>query len=195
MGAAKQDQQAFLDAMQDVKPIAANDKVVHQSGHTETLAQRLKRQAVEKATSQNPNFLSIEKVDPVEPDAFLEFKKPGVQEGVYKKLRLGKYHIDDVLNIQRMKLEQAREQMFDRLTQAHNRGVRTLLVQHGTGIHSKPFPAFLKSYVNQWLRQLPQVLAFHTAQRAHGGLAATYVLLQKNQRQKQANRELQQKPR
>ncbi|GGD74876.1 DNA endonuclease SmrA [Lacimicrobium alkaliphilum] len=195
MGAAKQDQQAFLDAMQDVRPIAANDKVVHQVRGTETLAQRLKRQALEKAASQNPNILSIEKVESVEPDAFLEFKKHGVQEGVYKKLRLGKYRIDDVLNIRRMKFEQAREQMFDSLTQAHDRGVRTLLIQHGMGIDSKPFPAFLKSYVNQWLRQLPQVLAFHTAQRAHGGLAATYVLLQKNQRQKQTNRELHQKPR
>lgn len=193
MGIAQQDQQAFLDAMQDVRPIAANDKVISQGPASQTLAQQLKRQALERAATRDPNILSTEKIEPLAPLDFLEFKKDGVQQGVYKKLRLGKYQIDEVLNIQMMKFEQARQQVFDTLTQAHRRGLRTLLIQHGLGLNSKPFPAFLKSYVNQWLQQLPHVLAFHTAQKQHGGLAATYVLLQKNQRQKQTNRELHQK--
>ncbi|HET8706021.1 MAG TPA: Smr/MutS family protein, partial [Pseudomonadales bacterium] len=40
----------------------------------------------------------------------------------------------------------------------------------------------LKSSVNHWLRQLPQVLAFCSAQPKDGGLGAVYVLvkLQRN---------------
>jgi len=38
----------------------------------------------------------------------------------------------------------------------------------------------LKSCVNHWLKQFDQVLAFHTAQKYHGGLGATYVLIKKS---------------
>ena len=51
---------------------------------------------------------------------------------------------------------------------------------HGKGEDSAT-PARLKSYTNAWLRQLPEVLAFHSAQRRHGGYGATYVLLRKNE--------------
>jgi DNA-nicking Smr family endonuclease len=63
------------------------------------------------------------------------------------------------------------------------------LVRHGLGLQSKPFPAFLKSYVNQWLRQINMVIAFHTAQKQHGGLSSVYVLLKKHPNQKIINRE------
>ena len=35
----------------------------------------------------------------------------------------------------------------------------------------------LKGYVNQWLRDLEPVQAFHSAQPQHGGTGAVYVLL------------------
>ncbi len=190
----KKDLQDFLDAMQDVRPIASDDKVVLHQPATETLAQRLKREALEHINIHSTNPLSTESVEPVAPYDYLEFKKAGVQEGVYKKLRLGKYLIDDVLNMQRMSVEQARKALFETIMHAHQRGLRTLLIQHGLGLNSKPIPALIKSYVNQWLRQLPVVLAYHTAQKQHGGMTATYVLLQKNQQQKQINRERHQKP-
>ncbi|WP_088330430.1 DNA endonuclease SmrA [Lacimicrobium sp. SS2-24] len=180
--------------MQDVRPIASDDKVVLHQPATETLAQRLKREALEHINIHSTNPLSTESVEPVAPYDYLEFKKAGVQEGVYKKLRLGKYLIDDVLNMQRMSVEQARKALFETIMHAHQRGLRTLLIQHGLGLNSKPIPALIKSYVNQWLRQLPVVLAYHTAQKQHGGMTATYVLLQKNQQQKQINRERHQKP-
>ena len=71
----------------------------------------------------------------------------------------------------------------------HNKGIRTLLIDHGIGVNTKPFPAFMKSYVNQWLREIKVVIAFHTALKQHGGLASVYVLLKKHPNQKQINRE------
>ncbi|GAC29679.1 hypothetical protein GPAL_2828 [Glaciecola pallidula DSM 14239 = ACAM 615] len=38
-----------------------------------------------------------------------------------------------------------------------------------TGLNSEPIPAFLKSYVNQWLRKIDMVIAFHTALKQSGG--------------------------
>ena len=48
---------------------------------------------------------------------------------------------------------------------------------------------FEKSYVNHWLRELDEVIAYHTAQPMHGGFGATYVLLKKHPQQKLINRE------
>lgn len=183
----------FLQAMSDVTPIAQDNRVINLAPNTITLAQHLKRQALEKQQQQGGNYLSVEKVDPIDPHDFLDYKKDGVQEGVHKKLRLGQYQIDEILNLQMQPIETARHNLFETLMQSHRRGIRTLLIQHGLGLHSKPFPALLKSYVNQWLKQIPQVLAFHTAQKHHGGLAATYVLLKKSEQQRLINRERHQK--
>lgn len=183
----------FLEAMQDVTPLKQDDKVLLHSEAAPTLAQQLKRQALEQWQLEDGNYLSIEKVDPLDPEDFLIYKKDGVQEGVFKKLRLGQYQVDEVLHLQQMGPEQARGRLFETLQAAYQRGLRVLLIQHGLGRNSKPFPALIKSYVNQWLRQIPQVLAFHSALRCHGGLGATYVLLRKNPQQKLANRELHRK--
>ncbi|EXJ09223.1 Smr domain protein [Nitrincola nitratireducens] len=38
----------------------------------------------------------------------------------------------------------------------------------------------IKSCVNDWLQQIPQVLAFTSAQPKDGGTGAVYVLLKRN---------------
>lgn len=180
---------AFAEAMSDVTPLKQGDKVRSSSSDSNALAKRLKREALERQQQEDANYLRVEAVDPVDPYDFICFKKDGVQEGVYKNLRTGKYQLDTVINLRQQSYERARQTLFDQLRSAHDRGIRTLLVQHGLGLQAKPFPGVLKSYVNQWLRQMPEVIAFHTALKAHGGQGATYVLLQKNAAQKMTNRE------
>jgi DNA-nicking Smr family endonuclease len=184
---------SFLDEMQDVKPLAQVNRVSVASGHTETLSQRLKREALLKKVALDDNGLSIDYVKPVDPHDFLSYKQDGVQEGVFKNLRLGKYQIDTRLSLQRLKFDDARLALFNTVTDCHERGIRTLLVDHGIGLNSKPFPGFMKSYVNQWLLEIKAVIAFHTALKQHGGLASVYVMLKKHTNQKQINREMHQK--
>ncbi len=183
------DHSSFYEEMSDVKPLSHTDKVVLSNKHIDTLAQRLKREALIAEVERDDNGLTVEKIEPIDPHDFLEYKQDGVQQGVYKNLRLAKYQIDVTLNITHMKFDDARVTLYNTIKDCHERGIRTLLVQHGMGLHSKPFPAFLKSYVNQWLRQIDMVIAFHTAQKQHGGLAAVYVLLKKHPNQKLINRE------
>jgi DNA-nicking Smr family endonuclease len=189
MSQSHPDDLSFFDEMSDVTPLAALDKAVLTKRPIETLAQRLKREALEAEVEKDDNGLSVEKVDPIDPHDFIEYKQDGVQHGVYKNLRLGKYHIDVSLNITHMKFDEARLSLYRTIKDCHEQGIRTLLVQHGLGLQSKPFPAFLKSYVNQWLRQINMVIAFHTAQKQHGGLSSVYVLLKKHPDQKLINRE------
>lgn len=89
----------FLKELEDVKPIKQTDTVAT-CQQKNTLAQQLKRQAIESAHNLTNNYLSVEKVEPVDPYDHISFKLDGVQQGVFKNLRMGKYKIDFVLNLQ-----------------------------------------------------------------------------------------------
>ncbi|GBL04110.1 DNA endonuclease SmrA [Glaciecola sp. KUL10] len=186
---ASNDLDSFLAEMADVKPIETTNTVALNNKNKETLAQKLKRRALEKEIQQDDNGLSVDKVDPVDPHDFLSYKQDGVQEGVFKNLRLGKYQIDTHLMLNHLKFDEARQTLYQTLNDCHERGIRTVLIQHGIGLNSKPFPAFLKSYVNQWLKQIDIVIAYHSALKQHGGLGSVYVLLKKHPNQKLINRE------
>lgn len=179
----------FFDEMKDVKPMVQDTRVLP-SKPSQTLAQQLKRQAIENDFSKARNYLSVERVEPVDPLDYISYKKSGVQHGVFKNLRLGKYPVESVVNLQQMQFEAARHTLFNNIIEAHKRGTRVLLIKHGIGQNSKPFPAFLKSYAVEWLTQMPEVIAFHTAQRHHGGLGSVYVLLKKNSEASSENKEL-----
>ena len=183
---------AFLNELKDVKPIQQTDRALTNQPKN-TLAQQLKRQAIEDNQNLINNYLSVEKVEPVDPYDHISFRQDGVQHGVFKNLRLGKYKIDFVLNLQQYKFEQARTAIFTQITNSHKEGDRTLLIKHGLGLRSQPFPALLKSYLHQWLQQMPEVIAYHTAQPIHGGNSAVYALIKKNQQEKNNNRELHRK--
>ena len=184
---------SFESFMDDVKPLRETNQVHFNGPNKSTLAQTLKRQSLNQNRTERFNYLTTENVTPIDPNDLLEYKQQGIQEGVYKKLRLGKYGIDKSVSLQQMPFEKARQLLFESTLQSYDAGSRTLLVKHGLGLHSKPFPGFLKSYVNQWLRQIPEVIAFFSAQKRHGGMAAVYVLLKKNRQDKLANSEMHRK--
>jgi DNA-nicking Smr family endonuclease len=189
----KQKDDSFEHFMEDVKPLK-EDTHVHFNGPKESsLTQELKRQAINQNSLEKFNYLSVEGISPVSPDDILEYKQPGIQDGVYKKLRLGKYGIDKSINIQQTPFEKARTLVFDTIMSAHNDGNRTILLKHGLGLYSKPFAGFLKSATNHWLKEIPEVIAFYSAQKRHGGLSAVYVLIKKNRQDKIANREINRK--
>ncbi len=182
----------FFAQMSDVRPIK-QDKVISIKLNEPSLAQSLKREAIEQEVAKQSNPFSVERVEPVDVLDPIGYKKPGVQDGVYKNLRLGKYSVDRVIGIQNMHIEKLKDALYLQLKQAYQQGVRTLLIQHGLGKQTKPFPALAKSCLFYWLPLLPEVLAFHSATRQHGGLGATYVMLKKHPQVKLHNKELHRK--
>ena len=180
----------FLSSMEDVTPISSDTiKPLSSSPHS-SLAQQQKRQAAENTLSTDENYLSTESVELVEPFAILSFKKDGVQGPVFKNLRLAKYQVDATLDLHGQLLKNARNTLFNFINDCQQQNVRVVLIRHGVGIKNKTKPGILKSFVNKWLPELPAVLAFHTAQRHHGGSGATYVLLKKSADKKHENREI-----
>jgi len=182
----------FFAQFSDVVPLAQNT-VEFVPPAKDSFAKQQRRHDIELSMQLANNHLSVECLEPLGPYDHLSYKKSGVQEGVFKNLRMGKYSIEAVINLQNQKFDQARSGIFSRILEAYKNGNRTLLIKHGIGLYNKPLPAMLKSYVNQWLTEMPQVIAFHTAMAHHGGNGATYVLLKKHDQQKADNRELHRK--
>lgn len=175
----------FLSEMGDVRPIS-QDKVVQKSKPDENINTPYRQKIAASFGKKERNFLTDGEVPPVEPEEILDFKLDGIQPGVYKKLRQGKYGFDFHLDLHRKTVAEARQEVYELLRTASKSNRRVLLITHGKGIMSNP-PARLKSYVNYWLRQVDIVLAFHSAQAQHGGAGSVYVLLKKPSQEDRIN--------
>ncbi|WP_413111928.1 DNA endonuclease SmrA [Thaumasiovibrio sp. DFM-14] len=181
----------FKEMMADVAPIS-QDKVQQEKKHRVTDAQRARQAAAQTLSESTPEYLSINYANMVKPDDHLAFKRDGVQEGVFKKMRLGKYEIQGRLDLHRRTLKQARDEVLTFLRQCQRMDVRQVIIVHGKGEKSNP-PAMMKSYVAAWLQQISDVMCYHSAMRQHGGTGAVYVLLKKSAEKKLENRERHQK--
>lgn len=187
---SQQDEDIFLREMRGVRRLPEEPLVVASARQSPTLSQLARRQAADRDPA-NPGkeLLSLpEQVREVGPHDLVGLKKDGVQEGVYRKLRLGKYEPQSRLDLHRVTLRDARIQVIDFLSTGYQHGLRTVLITHGKGYHSVT-PGRLKSYVLHWLEEWDLVLAFHSAKPWHGGAGATYVLLRKAPEASLRNRE------
>ncbi len=181
----------FQAMMGDVKPLK-NDTAEHKKCHQVTESHIAKQQAALWLAEQDPDHLSIDHAPLLKPEDIIEFKRDGVQDGVYRKLRLGKYPIQARLDLHRKTLKEARSEVTHFLKQCIEMDIRTVMIVHGRGENSNP-PAIMKSFVANWLTQIQDVQCAHSAQRFHGGSGTTYVLLRKSGEKKAENRERHQK--
>lgn len=182
------DQDDFMQAMRGVAPIAPADKVVLK-GERDKLNVNTRRQAATAQVHTDRNFLSEYAVPLVDPNAILEFKRDGVQHGVFKNIRQGHYPIEARLDLHSMTVEFARSAVFQFINDCMQHEMRCVLITHGKG-EGREQPALLKSCVAHWLPEFPTVLAFHTASKNQGGEGATCVLLKKSGEKKQLGWEL-----
>ncbi len=176
----------FLDQMQGVKKLS-QDKVLSQTNIGKTLQSlNYRREAAEKLSSKYQNFLTDGQVEAVEPQEILSFKTSGIQPNVFKNLKKARYSFDYHLDLHRMSVSQARQIIYQLISSSEVEDFRCLLITHGKGERSQQ-PAKLKSYVNHWLRQIEQVIAFHSALPKHGGAGSVYVLLKKPKENRKIN--------
>ncbi|MGY5452726.1 DNA endonuclease SmrA [Agarivorans sp. MS3-6] len=177
----------FQQEVAGIKPLK-QDAVSTSASSLNEAAKQARQQAAQQAAATSQDYLSLENVVLLHPDDVVDFKKSGLQYGVHKKLRLGKYEIQAKLDLHKFRLEQARNEIVSFIQQCQQLNIRSALIITGKGHNSQP-PALLKSYVSQWLPQIDAVLAIHSAQAMHGGTGAIYVLLKKSEQQKLDNRE------
>jgi DNA-nicking Smr family endonuclease len=187
----EEDLDLFQQMMGDVKPLTQDTAELKKEHHVSD-AQLARREAAMNLADDDPEYLSLDHAPMLKPDDLIEFKRSGVQEGVYRKLRLGKYPIQAKLDLHKRTLKEARDEIVRFLRQCLRMDIRTVIIVHGKGERSNP-PAMMKSYAASWLVQISDVQIVHTAQRYHGGTGAVYVMLRKSAEKKRDNLERHQK--
>ena len=189
------DNDLFRQQLDGVKPLEPVKRAKLKKVVSADLKAYLRQSAVgvdESDARKNPIVsVSDDYVDMVKPLDILSFKRSGIQDGVFKKFRLGKYNIDGRLDLHRQTVVEARQDVFSFISDATDCDARCVLILHGKGERNINQQAKLKSYAAKWLKEIPQVMAYHSAQKHHGGTGALYVLLKKSERLKEKNRERQ----
>ena len=191
MGSERDD--LFSQAMSDVAPLAREPRVNVRRGAQgdSDFSSAQRRRAAAQFPEGDRNLLPEGAADSLDAWYVLAFKRPGVQNGVFRKLKQGRYDIQSRLDLHRMTTARARREIFEFIVESQQLGLRSVLVIHGKGEggEAEGRGSILKGCVNLWLRELDIVQAFHSAQPRHGGTGAVYVLLRKSEAQKAENRE------
>jgi DNA-nicking Smr family endonuclease len=184
------DEDFFLQEMQGVKKIQQAKKADLTQPHQTTEAQVLRQQAAtQEQINSDLNHLQHYAIERVQPHAELGYKCHGIQDNIYRRLRQGKNPIDARLDLHQMTIDKAREKVFSFINDCIKYDLRTVLIMPGKGDRNIEDPALLKSHLIHWLPQLPDVMAYHTAQPRDGGAGAFYILLRKSARPKNQERE------
>ncbi len=113
------------------------------------------------------------------------YSRPGPQNKLLRKLRRGQLPIEDTLDLHGLRVTDAYSEIMDFINHSLSSGYRCIKIIHGKGRGAKQDVnadrPILKNKVNNWLRQIPQVMAFCSAQPNDGGIGALYILLKKVQ--------------
>ncbi|MDI3324986.1 Smr/MutS family protein [Pontibacterium granulatum] len=169
---------SFADAMQGVTR-HCHDKADLKPARHKDINLDAKRAAATVEEEKVIDNLSSEAVDLVESSEELLFASPGVQLRVLRRLKQGHIPWEEGLDLHGYTVDNARDELSRFIRTARARNMRCVIVVHGKAYSQAGKQPLLKSYVNEWLRRMPGVLAFTSAQDRDGGTGALYVLLKK----------------
>lgn len=172
------DEALFLQAMQGVKPLKSN-QIAHlprtiKKPDAQILAKRLNAEgsAFDEQTALLSDTHAI--LNPVASQAFLSYRIATLQHRVFEDLKAGRLRWYEAVDLHGCTIDQAREAVLQLIHLAQQQQQNVVKIVHGKGKD-----AILKSCVNSWLQQHPQVLAFVSAPAEQGGTGAVLVLLKK----------------
>lgn len=170
----------FQAAVRGVKPLKQEQADTGKPRPDRRQIADRRQAATERTETIRVDGLSDQFVIDVGAEDELSWAREGVQEGQMRKLKAGQISFEGSLDLHGMSMEKARETLWDFLAEAVKFEVRCVRVTHGKAARLDGKRPMLKSHVNTWLRQHPQVLGFVSCQAKHGGTGALYVLLKRN---------------
>lgn len=117
-------------------------------------------------------------LNPVASEATLSFRQKTLQHRVFDQLKAGNLRWIHAVDLHGCTTEQARAAVLEiiRAAQADPESVTPIVIKI---VHGKGIDATLKTFVNSWLRQHPEVMAFISAPATQGGTGAVLVLLKR----------------
>lgn len=182
-----EDTELFKKALTGVKPIDNGNIAQIKPKRVKKIdAQTLaKRAAAEGSAEQELTEISDTQaiLNPVASQAALSYRIATLQHKVFEDLKAGKIRWFEAVDLHGCTVEQARAAVLQIIQVAKDENQNVIKIVHGKGPE-----AILKTYVNGWLRQHRDVLAFVSAPENQGGTGAVLVLLkraEKNPKYKQ----------
>lgn len=170
----RNDLDAFREAMADVaRRPASNRQEPHRTPpSTRPRSQEADDRAVLDELRDAPlDFETMESGDT------LIYRGPGLQDGVWRRLRRGAYRIGAELDLHGLNRDRARLAVQAFLADCLDRNLRCVRIIHGKGLGSPNTGPVIKALLDSWLRRRRDVLAFCSAKPQDGGTGAVYVLL------------------
>ena len=98
----------------------------------------------------------------------LIFVCTGIQQRVWRKLRRGEFAQEAELDLHGKTKVEARQAIIEFLHYCRQNNLRCVRIIHGKGHGSIGKQPILKQYVNHWLRQRDDILAFCSARQRPG---------------------------
>lgn len=168
------DNALFRNAVRDVAPLAASDKIAYT---TRQHPQPIPRQILRDEQTAPDDFLSDHISMEIEAGDEWSFLRPGVSRQTLRRLRRGHWRIQAQLDLHGFTRDEARLELVTFLNDSNQHGFRCVRVIHGKGLSSKHGEPVLKARIGSWLSQREDVLAFCQAKPEDGGSGAVLVLL------------------
>lgn len=182
---------SLAEEFADIKPLA-QDKVEQKMQPMDEKLAKVRQQWAQKDKEQEAlDEASSAFVHMVDPNEVLSFRRDGVQPYMLRKLKNGEYREADYIDLHGKTVEQAYDLVMRFIDHAKREELRCVLIIHGKGERAvqKDKKALLKSYVAHWLKQLPDVLAYHSAPEWKGGTGSVFVILKKGDKERAVNYE------
>ncbi len=169
------DRQLFLDAIGKTKPLKNRHVLLKKKSPKPHPKQHLRdEQAVLDELLSDPSEIEM-----IETGEHLAYTQPGVQKSVLRKLRSGRYSIQDELDLHGLTRGQAKIEVVNFISLSRENAKYCVRIIHGKGRKKADAAPILKPAVNYWLIHHKHVLAFCSAPLHDGGTGALYALLKR----------------
>lgn len=178
MTISDEDAKLFREMTKGVRPLKSDDRAVHTP--QKPLPKKIRHSADTLPDRWSDNTAQpLEASDTVEAEEVLFYVRDNLPHATLQKLKKGAFCSDLEIDLHGLTTAQAHDELQQLLRHALQQQIRCFRLIHGKGNRSTTQSPILKSWVNQWLRQQPEVLAFCSARQRDGGTGALYILLKK----------------
>jgi len=177
-GLPPEDIELFRQHAGEVKPVLSNTIELprpvsrKRHRHPETASRAVPMGAM----SDQPTYIPAE-ID-ISDENYIQFKRPGIQDRIFRRLLRGQIPIVAELDLHGMTVYNAKialDQFMDHIRQ-HERQVCIRII-HGKGYGSRDGLPVIKRQTQIWLQCNINILAYCSCTPADGGTGAIYVLV------------------
>lgn len=171
----------FRKNMSGVKPLQQKSKNTYREPTQIVLRKKISQnnfQSPIKPTVEFPNrSIYVENKYPlINSEEIIYFIRGGISKKQFLDLKNAKNRYEAALDLHGLSPNNATIKLSNFINYQHKKNSKIVLIIHGKSGKDHT-PPIIKNLTNSLLRQIPEVLAFHSAKSKDGGTGAVYVLL------------------